>query len=471
MLTTAFAALQTLFCALSLPADGQFNISLEQHTPPVVEETRYFGQAKLEAAMAQAFAAEQAQAAHKIIKQSPLAEAGYRIKTVVLDPGHGGHDPGCLGSSFQEKNLALGIALKVRDLIALQFPDIQVIMTRDADFFVPLHERTAIANRANADLFISIHCNFMPGSSATKGTETYVMGLHTAEHNLAVAKRENAAILLEEDYRQNYDFDPNSPEAHILLSMYQNAHLEQSIFLAERVEENLKTTATRKSRGVRQAGFYVLKATTMPSILIETGFLSNREEEYFLSETAGQDLIATGILSAFIDYKNGMEFGFTQAPVATNDQPLPQAPVVNVPPPAKNTPGSVANKPKTKPKPVEKPVNTAPTEVLNEPKVIPVNNNVGNAPAVQFCIQLAAASRPLDETSQNRWHHLPYVVEMVQEGAMYKYQVRGYTELDTALRAKMDLKALGFPDAFLVAYKNGVRVSMEEAKRALGIQY
>ena len=128
----------------------------------------------------------------------------YRIKTVVLDAGHGGHDPGCLGSSSQEKHLALGIALKVRDLISAQFPDLKVIMTRDADFFVPLHERTAIANHANADLFISIHCNFMPGSSATKGTETYVMGLHTAEHNLEVAKRENEAILLEENYQQNY---------------------------------------------------------------------------------------------------------------------------------------------------------------------------------------------------------------------------------------------------------------------------
>lgn len=443
MLTTTFAAIQTIFCTLLPPTTGEFNISLEN--PSVV-------------------------IANKVIKQSQIAEADYRIKTIVLDAGHGGHDPGCLGATSQEKNLALGIALKVRDLINRQFPDIKVIMTRDADFFVPLYERAAIANRANADLFISIHCNYMPGSSATKGTETYVMGLHTAEHNLEVAKRENEAILLEENYQQNYDFDPNSAEAHIMLSMFQNAHLEQSIFLAEKVEERFKTQASRKSRGVRQAGFVVLKATTMPSILIETGFLSSREEENFLNIEEGQLTIATSIFSAFSDYKNSMEYGITAPPVAVSESPITQQPVVNIPPPSKPTTSTIANKPK--PKTIEKPINTAPAEVFSEPKVIPIGNtnNVGNAPSVQFCIQLAAASRPVD-ASQSKWNNLPYLIESVEEGNMYKYQVRGYTDLETAVRAKTDLKTLGFPDAFIVAYKNGTRISLDEAKRVLGIQY
>ncbi|MFN7115934.1 MAG: N-acetylmuramoyl-L-alanine amidase [Saprospiraceae bacterium] len=469
MLTTTIAAIQTIFCTLLPPSTAQFNISLETPTASV-ETPYYFGQQKLNAIAGTDEPTRRlvTQMASKVIKESQIAEADYRIKTIVLDPGHGGHDPGCLGSGSQEKHLALAIALKVRDLVTGQYPGIQVIMTRDADFFVPLHERAAIANRAGADLFISIHCNFMPGSSATKGTETYVMGLHTAEHNLEVAKRENAAILLEENYEQNYDFDPNSPEGHIMLSMFQNAHLEQSIFLAERVEAQFHTQA-RKSRGVRQAGFYVLKATTMPSILIESGFLSNREEETFLGTADGQSKIATAIVNAFNEYKAGMEYGATQ-PVAANEVPVPQTPTVNVPPPAKSTSNPVVNKPKTKS--TETPVNTAPTTTAEEPKVVPISNvgNLSKTPIVQFCIQLAAASRPIDG-AQYKWNGLPYVIEAVQEGNMYKYQVRGYTDLEMALRAKMDLKQLGFTDAFLVAYKNEERISIDQAKKELGIQY
>ena len=165
----------------------------------------------------------------------------FRIRTIVVDAGHGGHDPGCLGHDTREKHLALAIAKAFAEQVRTHFPDIQVIMTRDKDVFIPLYERAAIANRANADLFISIHCNAMPpGNSGTAGTETYVMGLHTAEHNLDVAKRENAAILLEDNYERNYDYDPNSPEGHILLSMFQNAFLEQSILFAERVEHHFE---------------------------------------------------------------------------------------------------------------------------------------------------------------------------------------------------------------------------------------
>ncbi|MEL7424015.1 MAG: N-acetylmuramoyl-L-alanine amidase, partial [Bacteroidota bacterium] len=235
-------------------------------------------------------------------------EPPFRLRTIVIDAGHGGHDPGCLGAGYYEKHLALELSQAFAQKVREQYPDIQVIMTRDKDVFIPLHERASIANQANADLFISIHCNAMPpGNSGTAGTETFVMGLHTAEHNLDVAKRENASILLEDNYERNYDYDPNSPEGHILLSMFQNAYLEQSILFAERVEHHFHNTAERKSRGVKQAGFVVLKETAMPSVLVEAGFLTNKKDEAFLRSEEGQELVATSLLNALTDYKAILE--------------------------------------------------------------------------------------------------------------------------------------------------------------------
>lgn len=465
MLNTSFAALQTLLCSFLPSAQLQFNVSLSGNLP--VAEIAAF---QVENSDTTSDFSPFRSGSNKVIKQSAFPEKDYRIKTVVIDAGHGGHDPGCLGSFSQEKNIALAIAKNVAIFIATQFPEIKVIMTRDDDFFVPLHERTAIANQNNADLFISIHCNFMPGNTNTKGSETYVMGLHTAEHNLSVAKRENAAILLEEDYQSNYDFDPNSPEAHILLSMFQNAHLDHSILLAERVESAFKND-NRKSRGVRQAGFYVLKATTMPSILIEAGFLSNREEETYLNTPEGQESVALSILNAFVAYKNSVELGITLPPTTT-ELPVAEKPTVNVAPPVKTPDKSTASKPKPQNRIAEKPVNTKPTELTNEPKVIPIGNSneMINSSGVQFCIQLAAAAKPID-LSQSKWTSLPYAIEAVQEDNMYKYQARGFSDFETALRAKTSLKNQGFPDAFMVAYKNGSRISVDEAKKSLRIQY
>ena len=265
----------------------------------------------------------------KVIKDHQIEKKEFRIKTIVIDPGHGGHDPGCLGGHSREKHLALGIGKAFAEKVRQAYPEIRVIMTRDEDVFIPLYERAAIANRNDADLFISIHCNFMPGLSRVTGSETYVMGLHTANHNLDVAKRENAAILLEDDYEKNYDYDPNSPEGHIMLSMFQNAHLDQSILFAERVEENIKVVANRRSRGVKQAGFVVLKETTMPSVLVEAGFLSNRQEEAYLKSKEGQNMIASALLRAFTEYKSLMETGKKADPpalavIAEEEPPKPK---------------------------------------------------------------------------------------------------------------------------------------------------
>jgi N-acetylmuramoyl-L-alanine amidase len=452
----------------------------------------------------------------KGIKESRIAAKDYRIKTVVIDPGHGGHDPGCLGSSSQEKHLALAIALKLAEKMRRDFPGIRVILTRDSDVFIPLHERAAIANRNEADLFISIHCNYMPGSRATHGSETYVMGLHTAEHNLEVAKRENSAILFEDDYQKNYDYDPNSPAGHILLSMFQNAHLEQSILFAEKVEEKFATYAQRKSRGVKQAGFVVLKETAMPSVLVEVGFLSNREEEAYLKDEEGQLTVAGSILLAFDEYKATVEGA---APLLAGRVPPAQRPAPPAsktaealsppqavltaqalppqPAPARAAQASAAPPPaKTEAPPAPKPeqpdyaaVPVAGTMVL-QPGTNTTRGGTAPAPAtptfpattppektapqrrpanILFHVQLAATSRALD-TRADKWRDTGYLIELVREDNLFKYQARNFSSLEQAFEARLQLQSRGFSDAFIVAYKDGQRISVEQAKAELGIR-
>ena len=237
-----------------------------------------------------------------------IGTKGYKVKKVVIDAGHGGHDPGALGSYSKEKDLALKLALRLGRLIERNMKDVKVIYTRKKDEFVTLHERAQVANKNNADAFISIHCNAMPNKKSTHGTETYTMGLHTSQHNLAVAKKENSVILLEEDYQKNYQgFNPKSPEAHIMLELYQSAYNENSLMLAQNIEHQFKSQIGRNSRGVKQAGFLVLWKTTAPSVLVEAGFMTHPQEEKYLNTSAGQHKIASGIFRAFRDYKMQLE--------------------------------------------------------------------------------------------------------------------------------------------------------------------
>lgn len=231
-----------------------------------------------------------------------------QIRTVVIDAGHGGKDPGTHGRYAKEKTLNLKLALELGQKIKAQMPEVRVIYTRATDKFIELAERSAIANRNRADLFISIHCNAHPTSKATHGTETYTMGLHKTEGNLDVAKRENAVILKEANYQETYKgFNPNSPLAYIMLANYQHAFLGSSINFAEKIERNFRRQAERRSNGVKQAGFLVLWRTTMPSVLIEAGYLTNPAEEEFLASEAGQERIASAIYKAFAQYKEDME--------------------------------------------------------------------------------------------------------------------------------------------------------------------
>jgi N-acetylmuramoyl-L-alanine amidase len=231
----------------------------------------------------------------------------FKVDVVVIDAGHGGHDPGTRGKKALEKDVALKIALKLGSHIEKNIPGVKVIYTRKSDKYIELDERAAIANRNKADLFICIHANSVPGSKAY-GTETYVMGLHKDNSNFEVAKRENSVILMEDNYEERYEgFDPNSPESYILFSLTQSAFQESSLLFAQKIEQQFKNRVGRSSRGVKQAGFVVLWRTTMPSVLIETGFLSNGQEEEILAGDQGQELIASGIYRAFKEYKSDVE--------------------------------------------------------------------------------------------------------------------------------------------------------------------
>jgi N-acetylmuramoyl-L-alanine amidase len=237
---------------------------------------------------------------------SPLGLREYKVRTIVIDAGHGGKDPGCSGHSHQEAQITLQTAKELGRIIEENLPGVKVYYTRTTDVFVELHERAAFANRHNADLFISLHCN--SGASEVYGTETYTMGLHKTGDNLEVAKRENAVILKEDNHKTHYDgYDPNSPQAHILFSLYQNAYIDNSLRLAAKVEKQFKDRVGRTSRGVKQAGLLVLWKTSMPSILIELGFLTNKKEESYMALKSNQVLLASGIYRAIKEYKLEIE--------------------------------------------------------------------------------------------------------------------------------------------------------------------
>lgn len=346
-----------------------------------------------------------------------VAQQAYKIKKVVIDPGHGGKDPGCHGTNSREKEIALSIGLDLGKKLKAAYPDIEVIYTRETDVFIPLNERAAIANRNKADLFISIHCNYISVRNRATGTETYVLGLHRAEDNLDVAKRENAAILMEDDYEKTYDgFDPYSPEGHIILSMFQNAHLEQSILFATHVESAIKRMSKLPSRGVKQAGFLVLRETTMPSVLIETGFLSTDLDENYLSKKENQQEMASCILKAFSQYKKDTE---------------------------EPDPGPVAQ---TEPKTAD--------PVVYTPAGTNGHGTSGNTPDVIYRIQIAASSKSAVDSRYQSLEDL----EIIKEDDLYKFLVGRFTSPEAARPRLTQLKSSGFDGAFIVAYKEGRRV-------------
>ncbi len=224
--------------------------------------------------------------------------------TLVIDPGHGGKDPGAIGRISKEKNINLAVALAFGKLVKQNCPGVKVVYTRDKDVFVQLDERANIANRSKADLFVSIHVNSTAAKSGPQGTETYTLGMHKAAENLEVAKRENSVITLEKNYAQKYEgFDPNSSESYIIFELMQDKNMEKSVSLAQKIQKQFRTTAKRIDKGVHQAGFLVLRETSMPSVLVELGYINNRNDEAYLNTKAGVNALAKSLYNAFVAYK------------------------------------------------------------------------------------------------------------------------------------------------------------------------
>lgn len=239
--------------------------------------------------------------------ESRREKTEFKLRRIVIDAGHGGKDPGTVGAISREKDVVLALALKVGGYVEELLPEVEVIYTRTTDRFIELKERANIANRNRADLFISIHCN-ATSSSRVHGTETFVMGNKNFNANFEIVKRENAVILLEDDYQENYEgFDPQSPESYMMFNLMQKAYFSNSLSLAEKIETDFSTRVNRHSRGVKQAPFYVLWTTSMPSVLVETGFLSNSSEERYLNSKSGQTYVASGIFRAIKAYKEEIE--------------------------------------------------------------------------------------------------------------------------------------------------------------------
>lgn len=386
----------------------------------------------------------------------------YRIRKIVLDAGHGGKDPGCIGASSKEKHNALAIVLKVGARIRAEFPEVEVIYTRETDVFVELNERAAIANRNNADLFVSVHCNAV-SAPRIHGAETYVMGLHTAQHNLEVAKRENASIFLEDNYQKNYDgYDPNSPEAHIFGSVMQSAYLEQSILFAGFVQQYAAEIAGREDKGVKQAGFLVLRETAMPSVLVEAGYLTNRVEEAFIASDEGQEQMAEAIFEAFRAYKSQME-GTPFVARAVKPAPAPQMTAKSGAMPASNKtateqavkptvqPIAIANPPKhTVPAtthPTPQPAGDAArhTEADLYADEIPLLDLSGKSGSGAFRIYLMSWSSRLDKNAGQ----LGLLGEVVEEksSGQYHYYTGKFASRAEAEKMLPELHNLGFRTA------------------------
>ena len=376
---------------------------------------------------------------------------------VVIDAGHGGHDPGAIGKISKEKNINLNVALKVGNLIKRNCDDVKVIYTRSKDVFIPLDRRAEIANNAKADLFISIHTNALANNRTAKGASTWTLGLAKSDANLEVAKRENSVILYESDYKTRYaGFNPNSAESYIIFEFMQDKYMEQSVHLASLMQKQFHQTCKRADRGVHQAGFLVLKASAMPSILIELGFISTPEEERYLNSEEGAGSMAKGIDRAFLNYKREHELRLTG--VSKTNLPTEQ---------------EEDNAPKIAQKDTES-INTAPQqqELLAEAKTKPaataktapkrpiVAESATNDSEITFKIQILTASKPLAKNDK-RLKGLKDV-DYYKEGGIYNYTYGAAADYNKVLRTKRTITAQ-FKDAFIVAFRNGEKMNVNEA--------
>lgn len=373
--------------------------------------------------------------------------------TLVIDPGHGGHDAGALGAISKEKNINLAVALRFGKYVEQNLPEVRVIYTRKTDVFIPLNERANIANRANADLFISVHTNALPAGKIARGFETYTLGMHRAKDNLDVAMRENSVISMEKDYQQRYQgFDPRSSESYIIFEFIQGKNMERSVELARMIQRGVCDGANRPDKGVHQAGFLVLRETSMPGCLIELGFITTPDEERLLNNDSRVDDIARGIYEAFAKYKNKYDRSVSVPYRAKNSEEVNIPKIVPDQEPAPKTRAVTRGKqPKREeatpeqPKRVEKKVKKA---------------EVADAPV--FKLQIFVGSRNLRKGDAHFKGETDY--DSFQEGNLVKYTLGASTNYNEIYRLRKE-KLDKFPEAFIIAFKNGQKYDVNQAIR------
>mgnify|MGYP002761814946 CR=1 FL=1 len=388
--------------------------------------------------------------------------------TLVIDPGHGGHDAGALGAISKEKNINLAVALRFGKYVEQNLPEVRVIYTRKTDVFIPLNERANIANRANADLFISVHTNALPAGKVARGFETYTLGMHRAKDNLDVAMRENSVISMEKDYQQRYQgFDPRSSESYIIFEFIQGKNMERSVELARMIQRGVCDGANRPDKGVHQAGFLVLRETSMPGCLIELGFITTPDEERLLNNDSRVDDIARGIYEAFAKYKNKYDRSVSvpyrakdsedvNIPKIVPDQePAPKTRVVTRGKQPKRE-EATPEQPKREVKKQEPKKDVKKQETKKDVK----KAEVADAPV--FKLQIFVGSRNLRKGDAHFKGETDY--DSFQEGNLVKYTLGASTNYNEIYRLRKE-KLEKFPEAFIIAFKNGQKYDVNQAIR------
>ena len=391
--------------------------------------------------------------------------------TLVIDPGHGGHDAGALGAISKEKNINLAVALRFGKYVEQNLPEVRVIYTRKTDVFIPLNERANIANRANADLFISVHTNALPAGKVARGFETYTLGMHRAKDNLDVAMRENSVISMEKDYQQRYQgFDPRSSESYIIFEFIQGKNMERSVELARMIQRGVCDGANRPDKGVHQAGFLVLRETSMPGCLIELGFITTPDEERLLNNDSRVDDIARGIYEAFAKYKNKYDRSVSvpyrakdsedvNLPKIVPDQePAPKTRVVTRGKQPKRE-EATPEQPKREVKEVKK---LDPKREMKKTETKKEVKKAEVADALVFKLQIFVGSRNLRKGDAHFKGETDY--DSFQEGNLVKYTLGASTNYNEIYRLRKE-KLEKFPEAFIIAFKNGQKYDVNQAIR------
>ena len=380
--------------------------------------------------------------------------------TLVIDAGHGGHDAGALGAFSKEKDINLNVALAFGRYVEQNLPDVNVIYTRRRDVFIPLHQRADIANKAKADLFISVHTNSVVPGHYAKGFQVYTLGMHRAKDNLDVAMRENSVISMEAGYQQTYQgFDPKSSESYIMFEFMQNANMEKSVELARLIQNSVCTSAGRIDKGVHQAGFLVLRESYMPSCLIELGFITAADEEEYLNSPEGIDAMARGIYEAFVKYKNMYDTHIVVPFRAADNKKISVGRAIPTPPPGSLhpvAPGSGTRQTrKAAPAGTQKPAQKKDSQPRKKGVAAEVQKD-----APLFKVQVFATNRQMRPGCEQFRGHTD--IECIQEGGLYKYTIGNSTNYNEMARLREKLKK-DFPQAFVIAYKNGNRIDTNQA--------